>query len=142
MLELLSEKDRAVVASIAAARGALTSGGVTAKVPGYRPSAQAWWQGGATTETLYQTTGGLDVVLAVEGNFEGDWRQLLQVAHFGGAPAQWLPAAEQSIEDLRALPQDWNGYNAPMISGLLIDSAKEAARELAKLGVPAPQVTV
>jgi hypothetical protein len=98
---------------------------------------QEWWHAGTTTEMLYQATGGLDVVLALEGNV-GD---VFRVARFGSAPAQWLAATEQSVEALRALPQDWNGYQAPAIAGALVDSARDAVRQLASLGVPAPQVT-
>lgn len=135
MLETLSERDRAVIASMAASRGDLTSSGVTAKVPTGGPTIQTWSQGSATTESFYQASGGLDIILATKGTAG------LRVFCFSNAPAPWLHATEQSIEALRALAQNWNGYQAPPIPTTLVDSAKEAVRELATLAIQAPEVT-
>jgi hypothetical protein len=134
---LLTEKDRAVIASMAAARGDLTSASVTAKVPALGQPIQDWWLNSTTTDSLYQASGGLDVVLELEGMAEGVFRFLDP----GSPPAAWLDAVEQSIEALRALQENWNGYDAPPIPGTLVDSARDAIRELATLGIPAPDVT-
>ena len=135
MQELLTERDRGVIAAMTASRGDLTSTGVTAKPWGQ--IASGWWRSSATTESLYQATSGLAVVLAMEGTLA----DLPRIIHVGGVPAPWLHEVEESLEHLRALQVNWNGYQAPPIPTGLIDSAKEGVRELATLPIPAPEVT-
>lgn len=65
-----------------------------------------------------------------------------QPLHGPAKPPPWLERTQQRLNELLKLPPNWNSYEAPTISPLLVQAASTLlSQDLLRKGLPEPIVT-
>jgi hypothetical protein len=80
-----------------------------------------------------------DVAHRISLEFERGLQQRLVIASQHGAP-EWLPEAEEALRQLTGLPQNWDSYGARPIQPLVVQSAIDLLRKIARADMPRPAV--
>lgn len=52
----------------------------------------------------------------------------------------WFKSVRTRLQNLASLPENWNGYGSPQIAGEAISESLRIINELAKLGMPEPEI--
>lgn len=144
MKQLLSEKDRSVVAAMVPFGGELASTSVTARMPSsvWDMPTPHYWASSTTTESFYEAAGGPGFEMSVF-LFGAPLRpiRVLVRGTLQNAP-DWLGPAEAGLQKFRLLRPGWDSYNAPAVDSIQIGAARELLQVLASENVPAPSLTL
>ena len=136
MADLLSEKERAIIAAFVPLRADLTTSVIT------KPSATS------KERVVYVGPAGLveDPAFPKDAVFDA-WvlpvsAPLVQATAAQVKSSDWLHSAEQELEQFRKLPQNWDSYGAPTISEEQIKTAKKLIQLFASHGLLRPNLTI